>query len=98
MYEVVIPPSVREQILEYGKYIEYRFGFPEMADDVVDRIFKVIYSLEKNPQRGSHRRAGKYADTEFRQIFAGNYIIVYKVDEPERRVHIDAVRHMLESF
>ena len=98
MYEVIIPLSVRELILEYGKYIENQFGFPEIADDVIDRIFKVIYSLEQNPQRGSHRRVGKYANTEFRQVFAGSYIIVYKVDEAKHRVHINTVRHMLENF
>ena len=98
MYEVIIPLSVRELILEYGKYIENQFGFPEIADDVIDRIFKVIYSLEQNPQRGSHRRVGKYANTEFRQVFAGSYIIVYKVDEAKHRVHIDTVRHTLENF
>ena len=98
MYEVIVPPYVRKLILEYGKYIEDHFGFPEIADDVIERIFKVIYSLDENPQRGSHRRVGKYANTEFRQVFAGNFIIVYKVDEAKHQVHIDTVRHMLENF
>ena len=98
MYEIIIPTSVRKRILRYGEYIKEQFGFQETAEGVVDRIFNEIYSLEKNPERGSHRRIGKYANTEFRQVFAGNYIIVYKVDEVKRRVHIDTVRHMLENF
>ena len=98
VYEIIIPTHVRKLILRHGKYIKDRFGFQETADDVVNRIFEVIYSLDENPQRGSHRRVGKYAGTEFRQVFAGNYIIVYKVDEVKCRVHIDTVRHMLENF
>ena len=98
MYEIIVPTSVQKRILRYGQFVEEQSGFEEKGDDVVDRIFNVIYSLSENPDRDSHRRVGKYANTEYRQIFAGKYIIVYKVHKARHRVHIDTVRHMLEDF
>ena len=98
LYEVIIPPGVWRRIDEIVDYIEENFSYEETAESVLERIEQEIYSLDKDPNRGAPRKTGKYAYKGYRQVFAGNYIIVYRVDEMHRRVDIETVRHMLEDF
>ena len=98
LYNVIVPPSVWDRIDEYICHIEREYGFPETAQSVFERLEQAIFSLDHDPHRGAERKTGKYADAGYLQLFAGNFIIVYRVDDDLNRVHIETVRHMLESF
>ena len=98
MYKVIVPTGVRKRIQKYGQYIIDHIGFQETAENLMERIFEAIYSLDNNPGRGAPRRVGRYANKGYRQLFVGNYIIVYRIDEANKRVYITTVRHMLENF
>ena len=50
------------------------------------------------PERGAVRRSGIYANRDYRQLFVGNYIIVYRVKKEEKQVHIVTVRYAPSSF
>ena len=97
-YKVIVPTSVWQRIDRNITYIKEHYGFSETAQSVYERIEEAICSLSDNPNRGAPRRVGKYANKGYRQIFVGNYIIVYRVNSNDNQVLIETVRHMLEDF
>ena len=57
-----------------------------------------ILSLNEMPYRGSIRRTGAFANRGYRQIFAKNFTIVYRIDEAKKTVVIVTVRYIPSSF
>ena len=59
------------------------------AHKVVDRIFKKVESLAKNPDRG--RKVPETNREEIREVFEGEYRIIYRVES--KRVSILTIRN-----
>lgn len=59
------------------------------ADKVVERIFRKVESLAKNPERG--RKVPETNRVEIREVFEGEYRIIYRI-EP-KRVSILTIRN-----
>lgn len=79
-------------------YIAQTLQVPETALELVDKIEKEILSLEEMPYRFPERKTGAYANKGYRQLFVGNYTVVYRVDEKHRQVIIVTIRYSPSQF
>lgn len=71
---------------------------PETALGMVDKIEKEILSLEEMPYRFPERKTGAYANKGYRQLFVGNYTVIYRIDEKRRQVIVITIRYSPSQF
>jgi toxin ParE1/3/4 len=79
-------------------YIAEQLLEPGIAQNMVDALEQAIFSLETMPEPGSIRETGGYANSDYRQLFVKNYVIVYHVRKEEKEVHIVTVRYAPSNF
>lgn len=79
-------------------YIAESLLEPETALRIVEKIEAAILSLEQMPERGALRRVGIYGDRDYRQLFVKNYVIVYRVLNDKKEVHIVTIRYVHSDF
>ena len=79
-------------------YIAESLLEPETALRIVEKIEATILSLEQMPERGALRRVGIYADRDYRQLLVKNYVIVYRVLNDKKEVHIVTIRYVHSDF
>ncbi|SCZ80210.1 type II toxin-antitoxin system RelE/ParE family toxin [Acidaminobacter hydrogenoformans] len=75
-------------------YIARELNNQEAALSIVDKIEETILTLETMPFRGAQRRVGAYAKKGYRQIFAKNFIVLYRVDPINKQIVVVAIRSM----
>lgn len=97
-YEVLLTNKAIQDIDNVYNYIANHLSSSSNALNTVGKIEDAILHLENLPTRGALRKIGSFADKNYRQIFVGNYIIVYKVEEETKRVIILTVQNMRQSF
>lgn len=88
----LLPKAYRDIDLIYG-HISKEFKAPETAKGIIDVIEETILGLETYPFRGAERKVGVYANKGYRQQFAKNFTVLYRIDEKERSVIIVTVRY-----
>ena len=59
------------------------------AQKVVGRIFKIVESLAKNPERG--RKVPETNREEIREVFEGEYRIIYRIES--KRISVLTIRN-----
>jgi toxin ParE1/3/4 len=79
-------------------YISGTLLEPGTAHKMLDKLEEAIFSLEQLPHRGAPRKTGAYADRGYRQLFVGNFTVIYRIDDYERQVVIVAVRYSKRQF
>ena len=97
-YEVKLYARAYRDMEDIYAYIANNLHDPNAAQNIIDEIEHAVFSLELMPERGAVRRSGIYANRDYRQLFVGNYIIVYRVKKEEKQVHIVTVRYAPSSF
>ncbi len=79
-------------------YIANALLEPETALNIVNRIENAILSLEKMPYRCPERKRGAYANRGYRQLFVGNYTVVFRIEEEKKTVLVVTVRYSPSEF
>lgn len=79
-------------------YIAEEIKEPNIAEKIISTIESAIISLEIMPNRGALRKTGVYKNKDYRQLMIGNYIIVYKVYNIKKEVHIVHIRYSRSRF
>ena len=97
-YEVKLYARAYRDMEDIYAYIANNLHDQNAAQNIIDEIENAVFSLELMPERGAVRRSGIYANRDYRQLFVGNYIIVYRVKKEEKQVHIVTVRYAPSSF
>ena len=97
-YEVKLYARAYRDMEDIYAYIANNLHDPNAAQNIIDEIENAVFSLELMPERGAVRRSGIYANRDYRQLFVGNHIIVYRVKKEEKQVHIVTVRYAPSSF
>lgn len=97
-YEVKLYARAYRDMEDIYAYIANNLHDPNAAQNIIDEIENAVFSLELMPERGAVRRSGIYANRDYRQLFVGNYIIVYRVKKEEKQVHIVTIRYAPSSF
>lgn len=78
-------------------YIAKNLLEPGTTLHMVDELEKAIFSLEQLPERGAIRRVGVYTNGNYHQLFAKNYVIIYRVLKEKKEVHIVTVQYTPSS-
>ena len=97
-YSVKLLPRAYRDLDGIYEYIAETLIEPGIAVKLVDSLEEAIFSLESIPQRGALRKTGAYADKGYRQLFVGNFTVVYRVAEAKKRVLVVTIRYSKSQF
>ena len=79
-------------------YIARTLLEPNTALKRVEKIENGSYSRDTMRYRCPERRRGVYANRGYRQLFIGNYTVIYRVDEAKKLVIIVTIRYSASNF
>lgn len=79
-------------------YIAHTLSAPHSALTLLDQFETSILSLETMPYRFPQRTTGTYANRGYRQIFVGNFTIVFRIDPIQNTVFIVTVKYAKSGF
>ena len=97
-YKVSLTNRALRNLDDIYVYIAQTLLVPETALGLVDNIEKEILSLEEMPYRFPERKTGAYANKGYRQLFVGNYTVIYRIDEKRRQVIVITIRYSPSQF
>ncbi len=97
-YSVKLLPRAYRDLDDIYTYIAETLINPGTAAKLVDSLEEAIFSLESMPQRGALRKTGAYAHKGYRQLFVGNFTVVYRVAEVKKRVLVVTIRYSKSQF
>ena len=80
------------------EYIASEKSAPENAQGQVDRIKKVILSLDAFPKSHQERNEGRYARKSYRQLLIDNYIAIFRIDEPHNTVYVVTIQYQGQNL
>lgn len=97
-YSVKLYTNAFNDLDNIYNYIAEEIKEPNIAEKIISTIESAIISLEIMPNRGALRKTGVYKNKDYRQLMIGNYIIVYKVYNIKKEVHIVHIRYSRSRF
>ena len=97
-YSVKMFERARRDLSDIYHYIANTLQEPGIAMNMVDKIENAILSLDIMPHRCPTRKAGAYANKGYRQLFVGNYIVIFRIDEAQKNVLVVTVRYSSIQF
>lgn len=92
-YTVKLYPKALRDLDGIYEYIFAILQAPEHAVNQLERLELKLFTLEENPYRCAERRKGIYANRGYRELLVDNYVVIYKIDEKSREVHIMTVQY-----
>ena len=97
-YSVKLLPKAYEDIDKIYRYISEILMESKAAESNVNCIEEAIIGLENFPYRGAKRKVGVYANGGYRQLFAKNFTVIYKVNEKMKCVIVVTVKYSPSCF
>ncbi len=97
-YKVLLTNKAVDDIDNIYDYIANDLSVSSTAISIANNIEDAILSLAYLPTRGSIRKVGNFVGKNYRQLFIGSYIIVYKVEEINKQVIILTVQNTRQNF
>lgn len=92
-YKVKLNARAFRDIDDIFAYIALEKLSPENAKGQTDRIWAAMKKLDTFPHSHQERTEGRYAGKEYRQLLIDNYIAIFKIDEPNKTVHVVTVQY-----
>ena len=92
-YKAKVNPRAIRELDSIYEYIANEKLTPENAKGQVDRIKKAILSLDTFPQSHQERNEGRYAEKGYRQLLIGNYMAIFRIDEPHKTVYVVTIQY-----
>ena len=97
-YVVKLYARAYRDLDEIYSYIANNLSEPDIANNLANSLEEAIFSLEQLPERGAIRHIGMYSKAGYRQVFVKNYVIIYRVLQDKKEVHIVTVRYAPSNF
>lgn len=97
-YTVKLLPRAYCDLDGIYEYIAETLIEPGIAIKLVASLEEAIFSLESMPKRGALRKTGAYANKGYRQLFVGNFTVLYRVEETKKLVLVVTVRYSRSRF
>ena len=98
VYKVTMLEHAYRDLDAIFEYISNTLLEPVVALNIVDEIETAILSLDIMPHRCPKRKVGVYASNGYRQLFVGNYTIIFRIDEENKLVLVVTVRYSASQF
>ena len=92
-YKVKVNPRAIRELDHIYEYIANVKLAPENAKEQVDRIKKAILGLETFLQSHQERNEGRYAAKDYHQLLIDNYIVSFRIDEPNKTVYVVTIQY-----
>uniref|UniRef100_UPI003FEE1554 type II toxin-antitoxin system RelE/ParE family toxin n=1 Tax=Eubacterium sp. TaxID=142586 RepID=UPI003FEE1554 len=92
-YKVKINPRAIRELDHIYECIANEKLAPENAKEQVDRIKKAILGLETFLQSHQERNEGRYAAKDYHQLLIDNYIVIFRIDEPNKTVYVVTIQY-----
>ena len=97
-YSVKLLPRAYRDLDDIYSYIAEILIEPGIAVKLVDSLGEAIFGLESMPHRGALRKTGAYANKGYRQLFVGNFTVVYRVEEVKKMVLVITIRYSKSQY
>jgi len=97
-YELNITPLAHQDLDEILTYISTELLSPGAAADFADQVEACHEHLKAHPFMFAQCNDPGLAFRGYRRALVKNYLIVYKVDEEKRLVHIHRVFHGTRNY
>lgn len=94
-YKIEITDLAETDLENVGDYTAFDLKSPETAVNMINGLKKEIHKLQHYPARHETEQDSALAEMGIRRHYFKNYKIFYLVDEPEKRVIILRILHML---
>ena len=98
MYEVVVSPEAEADLDRIVRHIAIDLGNPLAATAFVDKVEKRLADLETMPGKFSFCKDDFLRAMGYHRAHAGNYLLIYRIDESARCVFIVHVYHTLQDY
>ena len=98
VYKVTLFERAYRDLDSIYDYIANTLLEPSTALNIIDNIEASILSLDTMPQRCPERKIGTYANKGYRQLFVGNYTVIFRIDKERKLVMIVTVRYSSSQF
>lgn len=80
-YEVVFDPQVVVRVDEVAGYLADELASPTAAANFLDGIDEAVERLETFPLSYPRPIDGRLAARDYRKVFVGNYVLLFRVEE-----------------
>jgi toxin ParE1/3/4 len=92
-YAVEITDTAMELIREQARYIAIERNAPLNASRWLEKVWDVIDALEVMPARHILAAEDAFKPYEVRRALVGEYLVLFTIDEPARKVWVIGFRH-----
>ena len=92
-YKVKVNPRAIRELDHIYEYIANEKLAPENGKGQVARIKKAVLSLDIFPQSHQERNEGRYAGKGYRQLLIDNYIVIFRIDEHDKKVYVVTIQY-----
>ncbi|MCL2860698.1 MAG: type II toxin-antitoxin system RelE/ParE family toxin [Oscillospiraceae bacterium] len=88
-YEVVITKKCKISLNQICGYIKNILDAEIASNNLLDKFEQLIKTLEVSPFIYQKVERYKILDKEYRKVVIKNYIVIYDVDEENKKVYLD---------
>ena len=92
-HEVQLTETALVAIGAQARYIAKKAKAPLDAQRWLERIWDAVDSLERFPRRAALAEEAAYVDYEVRQLVIGTHLLLFTIDDTQKRVWIIGLRH-----
>ena len=97
-YNVRLYSKAYKDLEEIYNYIANKVCESKNACNLISNLEEAINSLEFFPNRGAIRKSETLKGNDYRQLFVKNYIIIYRVIEDVKEVHIITIKSVYTEY
>jgi len=98
MYDVVVSDEAHADLDRIVRYIAVELGNPPAATALVEKIASRLSALETMPSKFSFCKDPILRAQGYHRVSAGNYLIIYRIDETNKLVFIVHYYHTLQDY
>ena len=92
-YKIKLNPRAYRDLEEIFAYIALEKLSPENAKRQTDRILIKLRKLDTFPQAHQERMEGRYAGKGYRQLLIDNYMVIFRIEEKTKTVHVVTIQY-----
>ena len=98
MYNVEVSKRAEDDLDNIITYISQNLSAPKAASDFADKIYDCYDNLENNPYIYSACNDSRLNKEGYRRALVKNYLVVFKIHEDNKAVHVHAIFHGSQDY
>ena len=98
MYNVEVSDRAEEDFDRIITYIAQNLSAPKAASNFADKVYDCYGDLENNPYMYSVCHDPRLHKEGYRRALVKNYVVVFKINEDTKDVHVHAIFHGSQDY